>query len=95
MDRIYEIDEYLKYLSGEFRRKRKSQGKTLEDVGYDLKVSPSYIGKIERAELTNLSLYTYILLAKYYNIHIDTITHRARIAYENNLKKDENHNIPE
>lgn len=87
MKAIFEVEEFIRYLGREFRRKRNAQGKTLEQVGFDLDVSPSYIGKIERAELINLSLYMYMRLARYYNIQIDTITHKARLAHEKDLKE--------
>lgn len=77
MESSFKAEKIIKALGLEFRRERHAQGKTLEDVSFDLEVSPSYIGKIERSEAMKLSLYTYLTLAEYYNVNIEEMLCRT------------------
>lgn len=77
-----EIIKLLKLLSDEFKTLRKERKLTLEDVAFDLKVSSTYIGKIENGNLKKLSLFMYIKLANYYDIDIKEIIGKAEYKYD-------------
>lgn len=80
------VIKLLKYISFEMQNIRKSTGRTQEDVGFDLGVSPSYIGKLENGKLGKLSMYMYLKLAEYYKADIKEIIERAEYRMEINEK---------
>jgi len=81
-----ELKQFIVILSNEFKRIRHDKELTLEDVGFDLDLSPSYIGKIENGRLSKMSIFMYIKLAEYYDVKLSEIISLAEEKYEANKK---------
>lgn len=81
-----EINKFIEVLSNEFRYIRKQRNLTLEDVGFDFDLSPSYIGKIENGRLSKMSIFMYIKLAEYYGVKLSEIIEVSEEKYELNKK---------
>lgn len=81
-----EINQFIAVLSNEFKEIRKQRNLTLEDVGFDFDLSPSYLGKIENGRLNKMSIFMYIKLAEYYNIKLSEIISVSEEKYELNKK---------
>ncbi|MFF0676807.1 helix-turn-helix domain-containing protein [Staphylococcus xylosus] len=78
----FEIKQLMKYISYEFKHIRKARRLILEDVAFEIGVTPSYIGNIENGNREKLSLYMYLVLADYYNIPIEEIIINAKSRKE-------------
>ncbi|WP_145461777.1 helix-turn-helix domain-containing protein [Staphylococcus saprophyticus] len=76
------VKKLLKYISREMKNVRNISERTQEDVGFDLGVSPSYIGKLENGKLEKLSMFMYLKLAEYYDVDIKEVIKKAEYRME-------------
>lgn len=77
-----DISKLIVLVSEELKKIRKERKLTLEDVGFDLEVSSSYIGKIENGKLNKLSFFMYLKLADYYGVDIKELIGKAEYKYD-------------
>lgn len=72
-----ELEKINRCIAKELRSIRKSQGKTQEQVAYDLGLSGSYLGSIELGKRTKISTLMYLKLADYYGIAFSKVVEVA------------------